>query len=63
MRARQCVAFRERAVNPCLDQWSTISPDADPFSDDEDKRERDRRVLEYAKQAEKQKPIEYQGVE
>ena len=59
MRARRAVAFRQRAIHPSLDQWAIASPDADPCSDDEDKRERDRRVEQYAKQAKKNKPIEY----
>jgi hypothetical protein len=59
MRATKTVALRNRARNPSLDEWSTISPDADACSDDEDRQERAKRVEEYAKQAKKKKPIEY----
>ena len=59
MRAYRSVDFRERAVNPSLDQWSLISPDAEPCSDDEDKLERDRRVKIYAKDVAKNRPIKF----
>jgi hypothetical protein len=59
MRATKTASLRNRARNPSLDEWSTISPDADPCSDDEDRLEREKRLIEYAKQAKKKKPIEY----
>ena len=63
MKAYRSVLFREKSRNPCIDQWATLSPDADPCSDDEDRREREKRVLEYAKQAKKKKPLEYKGAD
>jgi hypothetical protein len=59
MRARRAVDFRERAINPGFDQWTLIAPDADAYSDDEDKLERERRVKIYAKDVAKNRPIEF----
>lgn len=59
MRAFRSVAFREKSRNPCIDQWALISPDADPCSDNEDRREREKRVEQYAKQAKKKQPLKY----
>jgi hypothetical protein len=59
MRATKTVALRNRARNPSLDEWSTISPDADACSDEEDRIERGRRAKIYAKQVAKNVPIEF----
>ena len=61
MKAYRSVLFREKSRNPCIDQWATLSPDADPCSDDEDRREREKRVKIYAKYVAKNRPIQFIG--
>jgi len=56
MRAYKLVDFRTRHK---IDEWEVLNPDAPETAYIEECEERANRVLEYAKQAKKKKPIEY----
>jgi len=56
MRAYKPVAFRSKEHLAIED---TLDPEAEPCADSEEKAEREKRLLEYAKQVKKKTPIEY----